>query len=118
MCRHGADAGVDAGASDARVDAAAPDTGLDGRTMRSCGNGILEPNQGEKCDDGNTNNGDGCNAICQNRSRAGSGPNPRTGVHKPVAPMLVMQDRSATVVMALSKRERSVIAGMDTVVVL
>jgi len=34
-------------------------------TMRSCGNGILEPNQGEKCDDGNTNNGDGCNAICQ-----------------------------------------------------
>ena len=65
MCRHGADAGVDAGASDARVDAAAPDTGLDGRTMRSCGNGILEPNYGEKCDDGNTNNGDGCNAICQ-----------------------------------------------------
>jgi cysteine-rich repeat protein len=55
-CAYGADAGVDA---------AAPDTGLDWRTTPSCGNGILEPNHGEKCDDGNTNNGDGCNAICQ-----------------------------------------------------
>jgi cysteine-rich repeat protein len=59
-CAYGADAGVDAAAFDAGVDVT-----VDGRTMRSCGNGILEPNQGEKCDDGNTNNGDGCNAICQ-----------------------------------------------------
>ena len=65
MCRYGADAGVDANSLDARMDAGTPDAGVDGRTMRSCGNGILEPNYGEKCDDGNTNNGDGCNAICQ-----------------------------------------------------
>jgi len=29
----------------------------------SCGNGTIE--QGEQCDDGNTNNGDGCSATCQ-----------------------------------------------------
>ena len=28
-----------------------------------CGNGILDP--GEECDDGNTNNGDGCSAQCK-----------------------------------------------------
>jgi cysteine-rich repeat protein len=65
MCRYGADAGVDANSSDARMDPDAPNAGVDGRTMRSCGNGILEPAYGEKCDDGNANNGDGCNAICQ-----------------------------------------------------
>ncbi|MFH2009709.1 MAG: DUF4215 domain-containing protein, partial [bacterium] len=30
-----------------------------------CGNGILEPGEGETCDDGNTNAGDGCSAACQ-----------------------------------------------------
>ena len=64
-CAYGADAGVDANSSDARVDADTTDVGADGRTVHSCGNGILEPNYGEKCDDGNTNNGDGCNALCQ-----------------------------------------------------
>jgi cysteine-rich repeat protein len=29
----------------------------------SCGNGIVEPNEG--CDDGNNTNGDGCSATCQ-----------------------------------------------------
>ena len=53
-CRHGADAGVDAGASD---------TGIDAGPVGYCGNGILDP--GEQCDDGNTNNGDGCSATCQ-----------------------------------------------------
>ncbi|MEM3113413.1 MAG: PQQ-dependent sugar dehydrogenase, partial [Candidatus Pacearchaeota archaeon] len=30
-----------------------------------CGNGILEIALGEQCDDGNTNNGDGCSSTCQ-----------------------------------------------------
>ena len=30
-----------------------------------CGNGILETSSGEQCDDGNNNDGDGCNAVCQ-----------------------------------------------------
>jgi cysteine-rich repeat protein len=45
------DAGVQAGDSAA--------------AMRPCGNGVLERNQGENCDDGNANNGDGCGALCQ-----------------------------------------------------
>lgn len=31
----------------------------------SCGNSILEPVEGEQCDDSNTNSGDGCSATCQ-----------------------------------------------------
>ncbi|MFH1426080.1 MAG: DUF4215 domain-containing protein [Candidatus Kerfeldbacteria bacterium] len=31
-------------------------------TLPECGNGILE--DGEECDDGNTNDGDGCSALC------------------------------------------------------
>jgi cysteine-rich repeat protein len=31
----------------------------------NCGNGILEPEKGEACDDGNLVNGDGCNYFCQ-----------------------------------------------------
>jgi cysteine-rich repeat protein len=31
--------------------------------LKNCGNGVLD--SGEQCDDGNTKNGDGCNAICQ-----------------------------------------------------
>jgi cysteine-rich repeat protein len=32
--------------------------------LPKCGNGIYEPSFGEQCDDGNTNNGDGCNVFC------------------------------------------------------
>src|SRR3990172_3686361 len=34
-----------------------------------CGNGILEP--GEECDDGNLNNGDGCDEFCLFESQGG-----------------------------------------------
>jgi cysteine-rich repeat protein len=30
-----------------------------------CGNGALEPDKGEECDDGNTQEGDGCNGSCR-----------------------------------------------------
>src|SRR5262245_47342998 len=30
----------------------------------TCGNGAVQPSQGEQCDDGNENNGDGCSATC------------------------------------------------------
>jgi cysteine-rich repeat protein len=33
------------------------------RSVADCGNGVLDPR--EQCDDGNTNNGDGCNSFCQ-----------------------------------------------------
>ena len=29
-----------------------------------CGNAVHEPNEFEECDDGNTNNGDGCSEYC------------------------------------------------------
>ena len=41
-----------------------PDAGPSA-TGRACGNGVVDPSQGEGCDDGNTVSGDGCNAICQ-----------------------------------------------------
>jgi cysteine-rich repeat protein len=31
----------------------------------SCGNGIVETDLGEECDDGNTEDGDGCSSICE-----------------------------------------------------
>src|SRR3989344_3015681 len=31
----------------------------------TCGNGILQPEEGEECDDGNTVNGDGCSNECK-----------------------------------------------------
>jgi cysteine-rich repeat protein len=34
----------------------------DGSCKYICGNGIIE--DGEKCDDGNKNNGDGCDEAC------------------------------------------------------
>jgi fibro-slime domain-containing protein len=43
----------------ARPDAGPPVTG------KACGNGVIDTSQGENCDDGNTQSGDGCNAICQ-----------------------------------------------------
>jgi cysteine-rich repeat protein len=36
-----------------------------------CGDGVLEP--GEQCDDGNTDDGDGCSAKCRNEIVAGGG---------------------------------------------
>jgi cysteine-rich repeat protein len=33
--------------------------------ISSCGNGTLEKEKGEECDDGNTRNGDGCNRLCK-----------------------------------------------------
>ena len=36
---------------------------LPGNPCYLCGNGILEG--GEQCDDGNQENGDGCNDLCQ-----------------------------------------------------
>lgn len=37
----------------------------------SCGNGVLNP--GETCDDGNTDNGDSCSAICQSEGVGSAG---------------------------------------------
>jgi fibro-slime domain-containing protein len=41
-----------------------PDAGTT-PTGQGCGNSIVEPDQGETCDDGNQVSGDGCNRICQ-----------------------------------------------------
>ena len=32
---------------------------------KKCGDGVLDKDLGEQCDDGNRNNGDGCNKLCQ-----------------------------------------------------
>jgi len=40
-----------------------PDAGVDRPSGGSCGDGIIERNEG--CDDGNTISGDGCSRICQ-----------------------------------------------------
>src|SRR5471032_871374 len=37
-------------------------------TPATCGNGVVDP--GEACDDGNTNNGDGCSSTCQTENIA------------------------------------------------
>jgi len=34
-------------------------------TGKACGNGVIDISEGENCDDGNTESGDGCNRICQ-----------------------------------------------------
>ncbi|MEZ4364782.1 MAG: DUF4215 domain-containing protein [Kofleriaceae bacterium] len=38
-----------------------------------CGNGFLEPDLGEVCDDGNQLSGDGCNATCSSTGLCGNG---------------------------------------------
>jgi len=38
-----------------------------------CGNGIVEPANGEQCDDGNNNNFDSCSNFCQKLSVCGNG---------------------------------------------
>ena len=35
------------------------------KPAKVCGNGLVEPDLGEVCDDGNSLNGDGCNHLCQ-----------------------------------------------------
>src|SRR5262245_22052467 len=37
-----------------------------------CGNGVLEPELGELCDDGNTESGDGCSSDCRSDERCGN----------------------------------------------
>ncbi|MEP6862757.1 MAG: myxococcus cysteine-rich repeat containing protein [Deltaproteobacteria bacterium] len=48
--------------------------GGDDQQQPTCGNGVVDP--GETCDDGNTNNGDGCSSTCQTENTAA----PRVGV--------------------------------------
>ncbi|MRI91599.1 DUF4215 domain-containing protein [Aggregicoccus sp. 17bor-14] len=43
-----------------------------------CGNGRVEPNRGEVCDDGNTVSGDGCSADCRSLEYCGNGVVDRT----------------------------------------
>ncbi|HEY5285246.1 MAG TPA: DUF4215 domain-containing protein, partial [Polyangia bacterium] len=40
-----------------------PDAAIDQPAASKCGNGVLDPS--EQCDDGNSENGDGCSRICQ-----------------------------------------------------
>lgn len=45
---------------------------IDGVCLKiGCGNGVVEP--GERCDDGNRDNGDGCSAACDSDERCGNG---------------------------------------------
>ena len=45
----------------------APSDGVSACQAKFCGNGIVDPGltPGEQCDDGNTNNNDGCSSTCQ-----------------------------------------------------
>ena len=40
-------------------------TGPTSINTKNCGDGVLDKDNGEACDDGNTNSGDGCNKLCQ-----------------------------------------------------
>jgi fibro-slime domain-containing protein len=40
-------------------------TGPTSVNTKNCGDGVLDTGNGEACDDGNTNSGDGCNKLCQ-----------------------------------------------------
>lgn len=37
-----------------------------------CGNGLTESSKGEECDDGNTDNGDGCSSLCATEGGTGT----------------------------------------------
>jgi cysteine-rich repeat protein len=39
----------------------------------ACGNGRVQPSQGEVCDDGNNVSGDGCSADCRSEETCGNG---------------------------------------------
>jgi len=41
----------------------------------TCGNGVLDVAEGEECDDGNLEPGDGCDATCHNETNASRSPN-------------------------------------------
>jgi cysteine-rich repeat protein len=41
--------------------------------LPGCGNGIVEPELGEQCDDGNHVSGDGCSADCRSNETCGNG---------------------------------------------
>lgn len=41
--------------------------------INGCGDGIVSPNKGEVCDDGNTISGDGCSADCTSDESCGNG---------------------------------------------
>lgn len=44
------------------------------RSVReSCGNGAIDHDRGEVCDDGNQVSGDGCSADCRSDERCGNG---------------------------------------------
>jgi cysteine-rich repeat protein len=56
--------GVDAARGGAAASAGAAGTaGTAGNGSTLCGNGVIDV--GERCDDGNTNSGDGCNSACR-----------------------------------------------------
>jgi cysteine-rich repeat protein len=40
-------------------------TGPTSVNTKNCGDGVLDKQNGESCDDGNTTSGDGCNKLCQ-----------------------------------------------------
>lgn len=42
------------------------DLNTDLPAIDSCGDGVLDPAIGEECDDGNVDNGDGCDEVCLN----------------------------------------------------
>ena len=46
-----------------------------------CGDYVVDGGNGETCDDGNTNDGDGCDSNCQIEGGACSGPNPGGDVY-------------------------------------
>lgn len=54
-----------------RDDAIIVEIALTGVAVDACGNGVLEV--GELCDDGNTSDGDGCSAVCNDESITLSG---------------------------------------------
>lgn len=47
------------------------ETLVDGQCVRSCGDGVVDAR--EVCDDGNNDNGDGCNAACTSEEVCGNG---------------------------------------------
>jgi len=66
--------GPDAGPPDAGgPDAGLPDAGLPDAGNVLCGNGTIDADQGEVCDDWNTSSGDGCRADCRSDETCGNG---------------------------------------------
>ena len=51
-------------AYDAAQAIASYELSINSAPANTCGNGLAEPANNERCDDGNTAGGDGCNATC------------------------------------------------------